>query len=168
MRKCCAAFSARSGRNSRRPKRAIPRVLIEIARVLAQLCVLVRHVPLLSPGTIVHEPSYFGMDQRMTTLERRPHAGCSWIVDQLIGIRDLEQQLIAALASGDQPCTQLRSRLGELDRWVDILERALDASVPAADQDRTVGRSTRCVCLSERHQPEIGRPFQRARLQRAG
>jgi hypothetical protein len=115
----------------------------------------------------------------MTTLEGRPHAGSAWIVDQLIGIRDLEQQLIAALAAGDQPCSQLHSRLGELDRWVDILERALDASErsldassPAADQDRIVRRRTRCVCLSERHRSDIGRPFRRARrgspLQRTG
>jgi hypothetical protein len=108
----------------------------------------------------------------MRTLERNSHAGCSWIVDQLIAIRDLEQQLIGAMASGGQPCSQLRSRVGELDRWVDILDRALNASAPAADQDRIVRRPTRCICLSKRKLLHAGRSFQRARressLQRTG
>jgi hypothetical protein len=108
----------------------------------------------------------------MRIFERGSNAGCSWIVDQLIGIRELERQLVTALASGDQPCMQLRSRVGELDRWVDILDRAPDASAPAADQDRIVRRPTRCVRLSERQLSDAGRSFQRARrgssLQRTG
>lgn len=96
------------------------------------------------------------MEKRMRTLERKPHAGCSWIVDQLVGIRSLEEQLIAALASGDQRGSKLiRSRLGELDRWVDMLDRALDESL-AADRDQVVRRITRCTPRSEWHPPEAG------------
>jgi hypothetical protein len=92
----------------------------------------------------------------MRTVETKAHAGCSWIVDQLIGIRDLEQQLIAALASRDQTSRQLRSRLAELDRWVEMLDHALDASSSAAEQDRVVRRRTRCICLSHGNSSHAG------------
>jgi hypothetical protein len=108
----------------------------------------------------------------MRTLERKAHAGCSWIVDQLIGIRELEQRLTVALACGDQHCSVwLRSRLAELDRWVDTLDRALDTSAPASDNDRVVWRSNRPICRSGGHSldsegsPRLARrgsPLQRA------
>jgi hypothetical protein len=105
----------------------------------------------------------------MRTFDGSPHAGCSWIVDQLIGIRDLEQQLTAALASRDQACRELRSLLGELDRWVDMLDRALEASPPAADQNQIARRPTRCICLYDgppdagRHANDTGLALQHAR-----
>jgi hypothetical protein len=118
------------------------------------------------------------MEGAMTTSDRNPNAGCSWIVDQLIGIRDLEQQLIADLASRDPASRQIRSRLGQLDRWVDMLNTALEASSPAADQNQPTRRPDRCICLYDgsanvgRHTTHAGVSFQRGRrgspLRRAG
>ena len=56
-------------------------------------------------------------------------------MDQLIGIRDLEQQLIVAMDSADEGCSiQLRFRVAELDLWLDMLDRALDAFAPSVRQ----------------------------------
>jgi hypothetical protein len=60
-------------------------------------------------------------------MENRSHAGCAWIVDQLIGIRDREQQLATALASSDEQASLLLDfRVAELNLSLEILERALD------------------------------------------
>jgi hypothetical protein len=76
---------------------------------------------------------------------RHSHIGCSWIVDQLIGIRDLEQRLIAAFAAGDQRCgEQLRFGVAELNRWLDRLEQALDAFAPPGLSGRYGDRYYRC------------------------
>lgn len=109
----------------------------------------------------------------MGALEMHSHAGCSWIVDQLIAIRDLEHRLIEALASSDQRSSmRLRSRLAELDRRVDTLDRTLDAFAPAAEQDRVAAQPIRCIGLSERLARDAGRSPRHARreslLQRTG
>jgi hypothetical protein len=55
------------------------------------------------------------------------HAGCAWIVDQLIAIREMEQKLVAALEAGDQKGKmRLHFRLAELNRWLDKLDQALE------------------------------------------
>jgi hypothetical protein len=60
-------------------------------------------------------------------VEKQSHVGCSWVVDQLIGIRDLEQKLTAALTAGDpRGCMQLHFGVAELNRWLDRLDLALD------------------------------------------
>lgn len=60
-------------------------------------------------------------------MENRSHAGCAWIVDQLIGIRDKEQQLAAALASSDEQSSLLLDlRVAELNLVLEMLDRALD------------------------------------------
>ena len=89
----------------------------------------------------------------MSTSEWRSHAGCSWIVDQLIGIRDMEQQLVASFASGDTRSAQLRFRVAELDRWVDILDRSLDVFATAVGEDRFARRPNPYTSLSRRACP---------------
>lgn len=60
-------------------------------------------------------------------MENHPHAGCAWIVDQLIAIREMEQKLVAAFEAGDeQGKIRLHLRLAELNRWLDKLDRALE------------------------------------------
>jgi hypothetical protein len=65
-------------------------------------------------------------------VEKRAHAGCTWIVDQLIAIREFEEKIIAAFQGADQRCSmQLRFRLAELNRWIDKLDRAVEDYSPA-------------------------------------
>ncbi len=72
------------------------------------------------------------------------HAGCAAIVDQLIRIREFEEKLVATFEGADQRCiASLRFRIAELNRWVDKLDRALDAycqvSSPAPAERRSEG-----------------------------
>jgi hypothetical protein len=84
----------------------------------------------------------------MSASERCSHAGCSWIVDQLIAIRDLEHQLAAAFASGDTRRALLRFRVAELERWVDMLDRALDAFAPVVGENRSARRASLFTTLA--------------------
>jgi hypothetical protein len=73
-------------------------------------------------------------------LKRYSPAGCAWIVDQLIGIRELEQELVAAFASGDMRRSMLlRFRVAELSHSVEELDRALDAYGPGLCVHKPVG-----------------------------
>jgi hypothetical protein len=128
-----AIFDRCSARLTR--ARSAGRVFLEIARSKAVLG-LASQVPSVSSGPVAGRGSGRRM-KRMSTSERCSHAGCSWIVDQLIAIRDLENQLVAAVVSGDTRNTLLRFRVAELDRWVDMLDRALDGFAPVVSENRS-------------------------------
>ena len=64
-------------------------------------------------------------------MERHSHFGCAWIVDQLIGIRDQEKKLVEEFAAGDgRSSMRLRLRVADLNRRLEILDRALDQYPP--------------------------------------
>ena len=70
-------------------------------------------------------------------METGSHTGCAWIVDQLIGIRDREQQLMTALASSNEDSSMLLDfRVAELNLSLEMLDRALDEYGRAASEDR--------------------------------
>lgn len=53
----------------------------------------------------------------------------SWIVNQLIGIRNLERELHDALSNRDKACDVcLRSKVAQLKSWVNLLDQALEQS----------------------------------------
>jgi hypothetical protein len=91
-------------------------------------------------------------------VEKRAHAGCTWIVDQLIAIRELEEKMIAAFQGADQRCSmQLRFRLAELNRWIDKLDRAVEAYSPV-QADGSVSQVERQPVSKIEHR---SRPFER-------
>lgn len=52
-----------------------------------------------------------------------------WIVDRLMAIKALERELSDVLANGNATCGAcLRTRVRQLNSWVESLDRALDAS----------------------------------------
>ena len=62
-----------------------------------------------------------------------------WILDQLIGIKNLEQELSEALADRKGRCIpELRTKVVELSLWADLLDRVLDNSTTAANSSRAV------------------------------
>ena len=72
-------------------------------------------------------------------MSRNSHTIYAWIVDQLIGIRNLEQELSEALADRKGRCgVDLHTKIAELNLWVDVLDRVLNNSITAANSPRTV------------------------------
>lgn len=64
-------------------------------------------------------------------MEPYSHFGCAWIVDQLIGIRDQEKQLAEEFATSDgRSSMRLRMGVAELNRRLEMLDRALDEYPP--------------------------------------
>lgn len=71
------------------------------------------------------------LSTRSENLEPHSHFGCAWIVDQLIGIRDQEKQLLEEFASNDgRSSMKLHLRVAALNRSLEMLDRALDQYPP--------------------------------------
>ena len=72
-------------------------------------------------------------------MSRNSHQTYAWIVDQLIGIRNLERELSEALADRKGRCgAELYFKIAALNLWADVLDRVLDNSTTAADSSRAV------------------------------